>query len=116
MRDATGTLRPGLHTAPCTICDESKTIPHLGESRRTGSRGSNCPVLGAGGCVAVLGRKSVFEQGDDEAEVPSAAADIDYSRVEARQGALRTTVTQNLICAPVLALRIISLRLGTRIA
>jgi hypothetical protein len=32
--------------------------------------------------------------------VRSAAAGIDYSRVEGRPGALRTTVTQNLICAP----------------
>ena len=30
---------------------------------------------------------------------PSAAAGIDYSRVEGRPDALRTTVTQNLICA-----------------
>jgi hypothetical protein len=36
----------------------------------------------------------------DSHTVPSAAAGIDYSRVESRPGALRTTVTQNLICAP----------------
>ena len=35
----------------------------------------------------------------DSHAVLSAAADIDYSRVEGRPGALRTTVTQNLICA-----------------
>jgi hypothetical protein len=31
--------------------------------------------------------------------VPSAAVGGDYSRVEGRPGALRTTATQNLICA-----------------
>jgi len=31
--------------------------------------------------------------------VPSAAAGIDYAQVEGRPGALRTTATQNLICA-----------------
>jgi hypothetical protein len=34
----------------------------------------------------------------DSDRVPSAAAGIDYSRVEGWPGALRTTVTQNLIC------------------
>jgi hypothetical protein len=36
--------------------------------------------------------------------VPSAAAGIDYFRVEDRSRALRTTVTQNLICASWLAI------------
>jgi hypothetical protein len=40
----------------------------------------------------------------DSHTVPSAAAGIDYSRVEGRQDALRTTVTQNLICAPWVAI------------
>ena len=35
----------------------------------------------------------------DSNTVPNAAAGIDYSRVEGRPGALRTTVMQNLICA-----------------
>ena len=35
----------------------------------------------------------------DSHTVPSAVAGIDYSRVEGRPGALRTIVTQNLICA-----------------
>jgi hypothetical protein len=36
----------------------------------------------------------------DSHTVPSAAAGVDYSRAEGRPGALRTTVTQNLICVP----------------
>jgi len=35
----------------------------------------------------------------DSHKAPSTAAGIDYSRVEDLPGALRTTVTQNLICA-----------------
>jgi hypothetical protein len=35
----------------------------------------------------------------DSHPVPSAAAGSDYSRVEGRTGALRTTVTQDLTCA-----------------
>ena len=42
-------------------------------------------------------RSATFPQGHTE---PSAAAGIDSARVEGWPGARRTTVTQNLICAP----------------
>ena len=51
-------------------------------------------VVGAGG----VGKASAGV-GCDSHMVPSAAADIDYSRVQGRPGALRTTATQNLIGA-----------------
>jgi hypothetical protein len=56
------------------------------------------------GLRAVVGAGEVGKEsagvGCDSHPVPSAAAGIDYARVEGRPGALRTTVTQNLICAP----------------
>jgi len=55
------------------------------------------------GLTAVVGagdyRKATAEVACDRHTVPGAAAGIDYSRVESRPGALRATVTQNMICA-----------------
>ena len=45
-----------------------------------------------------VGKASAGVASDSHTE-PNAAAGIDYSRVEGRPGALKTTVTQNLICA-----------------
>ena len=50
------------------------------------------------GPEAVLLGKPIWAKGDRHT-VTGAAAGIDYSRVKGRPGALRTTVTQNLICA-----------------
>ena len=52
-------------------------------------------VVGAGGAGKVSAGVTC-----DSHTVPSAVAGIDYSRVKGRPSALRTTVTQNLICAP----------------
>jgi hypothetical protein len=51
-------------------------------------------VVGAGG----VGKASAGVGCDSHTGL-STAAGIDYSRVEGRPGALRTTVKQNLICA-----------------
>jgi hypothetical protein len=55
------------------------------------------------GLTAVIGAGDVGKAsagvGCDSHTVPSTAAGIGYSRVEGRPGALRTTATQNLICA-----------------
>ena len=50
------------------------------------------------GPEAGLLEEPTWAEGDSHT-VPGAAAGIDYSRAEGRPGALRTTVTQNLICA-----------------
>ena len=55
-------------------------------------------VAGAGD----VGKASAGVAYDSHPE-PSAAAGIDYSRVEGWPDARRTTVTQNLICAPLSA-------------
>jgi hypothetical protein len=56
------------------------------------------------GLTAVVGvgdvGKALAGVACDSHTVPSAVAGIDYSRVKGRPSALRTTVTQNLICAP----------------
>src|ERR1035438_863641 len=50
------------------------------------------------GPEAGLLEEPTWAEGDSHT-VPGAAAGIDYSRAEGRPGALRTTVTQNPICA-----------------
>ena len=55
------------------------------------------------GLTAVVGagdyRKATAGVTCDSHTVPGAPAGIDYSRIESRPGALRTTVTKNLMCA-----------------
>jgi hypothetical protein len=62
-------------------------------------RSATCPQ----GLTAAVGAGDVWKAsagvGCDSHTVPSAAAGIDHSRVEGRPGALKTTVTQDLICA-----------------
>jgi hypothetical protein len=61
--------------------------------------GNLSPEPDSGGGASDVGKASAGVAGDSHT-MPSAAAGIDYSRVEGRPGALRTTVTQNLICGP----------------
>src|SRR5208283_671636 len=63
-------------------------------------------------------RKATAGVACDRHTVPGAAAGVDYSRFESRPGALRTTVKQNLICAPgagriFLAIRIVFVQMRT---
>ena len=61
--------------------------------------GNLSPEPDGGGRAGDVGKASVGVAGDGHT-VPNAAAGIDYSRVTGRPGALRTTVTQDPICAP----------------
>src|ERR1017187_1752637 len=82
--------------------------PRLRQPAKEQGRGGAWPLIlqvatSPQGLTAAVGAGDVGKAsagvGCDSHTVPSAAAGIDYSRVEGRPGALRTTVTQNLICA-----------------
>ena len=83
IRDSGNRPRSKAEAQPGHGCYRSATSPQgLGA------------VVGAGD----VGKAAVGVACDSQT-VPSAGAGIDYSRLEGRPGSLRTTVTQNPICA-----------------